>query len=75
MSFFAHLVILSATKDLRLCEKASRASGSEPSQHDADHGESDPSFFAALEQFVLLGQAPPGREPSEIEHLPIYKTP
>ncbi len=59
------LVMLSETKDLRLYEKASRAIGSEPSQHAADHGERDPSLFAALEQFVILSQTPPGSQPSK----------
>lgn len=49
----------------RLCEKASGAIGSYPSQHDADHGEIDPGFFAAGEQLVVLPQTPAGGEPGK----------
>ena len=38
---------------------------SQTSQHDADHGEVDPGFFTAGEQFVVLGQSAPSGEPSE----------
>src|SRR5260370_41862138 len=57
--------MLSAAQDLRLCEKASGAIGSYPSQHDADHGEIDPGFFAAGEQLVVLPQTPAGAEPGK----------
>jgi hypothetical protein len=58
-------VILSEAKNLRLCEKASGRIESQAPQHDADHGERDPGFFAAGEQLVVLGQAPPSAEPSQ----------
>ena len=38
---------------------------SQPSQHDADHGDVDPGFFTARKHFVVLGQSAPGGEPSE----------
>lgn len=38
---------------------------SQPSQHDADHGDADPGFFTAREQFVVLGEPAPGRKPSQ----------
>jgi len=38
---------------------------SQTSQHDADHGEVDPGFFTAGEQFVVLGQSAPSGEPGE----------
>ncbi len=49
----------------RLCVKASGAVLSQTPQHDADHGEVDPGFFTAGEQFVVLGQSAPGGEPGE----------
>src|SRR5260370_11053326 len=57
--------MLSAAKDRRSGEKASGAIGSYPSQHDADHGEIDPGFFAAGEQLVVLPQTPAGAEPGK----------
>ena len=38
---------------------------SQTSQHDAAHGEIDPGFFTAGEQFIVLGQSTPGGEPGE----------
>src|SRR5437588_11345164 len=49
----------------RLCVKASGAILSQTSQHDADHGQVDPGFFTAGEQFVVLGQSAPRGEPGE----------
>jgi hypothetical protein len=49
----------------RLCGKASGAVLSQPSQHDADHGQVDPGFFTAREQFIVLGESTPSGEPRE----------
>ena len=38
---------------------------SQTSHHNANHGQVDPGFFTAGEQFVVLGQAAPGGEPSK----------
>ncbi len=49
----------------RLYEKASGAVLSQPSQHDADHSDVDPGFFTAREQFIVLGEPTPRREPGK----------
>ncbi len=46
---------------------------SQTAQHDADHGDIDPGLFAALKQFIILGQAAPGRKPGECSFY--YPTP
>lgn len=38
---------------------------SQPSQHDADHGEVDPGFFTARKNLIVLGEPAPGGEPGE----------
>src|SRR5690242_4657743 len=58
-------VILRCAQDERLCEKASGAIASQAPQHGADHGERDPGFFTAGEQFVVFCQTPPGAEPGK----------
>ncbi len=48
---------------------------SQTPQHDADHGNVDPGFFTAGEQFVVLGQSAPGGEPGEgaLDYPPTWK--
>lgn len=46
---------------------------SQTAQHNADHGDVDPGFFTAWEQFIVLGQAAPGSKPSECSFY--YPTP
>ena len=38
---------------------------SQTSQHDTAHGEVDPGFFTAGEDFVVLGESTPGAKPGE----------
>jgi hypothetical protein len=49
----------------RLCEKASGATLSQASEHDAAHGEVNPGFFTAGKDFVVLGESTPGGKPGE----------
>jgi hypothetical protein len=49
----------------RLCGKASGGILSQASEHNTAHGDVDPGFFAAGEDFIVFGKPTPGRKPGE----------
>src|SRR5258708_16715431 len=60
-----HTLLPSAVISKRLCAKASGLGLSQASQHDADHGEVNPGFFAAGEHLIVLGKPTPAGKPGE----------
>jgi len=60
-----HSLLPSAEISKRLCAKASGAIWCQASKHKADHGDINPSFFAAGKELIVLGKPAPRSKPGE----------